>query len=65
MSSGSASDIVLAWFPLFNFIPLVSTHAWAVLETGLSNQIKQDCHMGIEGQREKRDLSSIAAGEDT
>lgn len=50
-----ASAILLARFPSPNILPLVSTHAWAVLETGLSNQIKQDGHMGIEGQKEERD----------
>ena len=33
-----------------------------MLETGLSNQIKPDCHMGIEGQKEQRDPSSVAPG---
>lgn len=35
-----------------------------MLETGLSQQIKPDFHVGIEGQTEKRDLRSVAAGED-
>lgn len=44
-------------------LPLVSTHALVALETGLSNQIKPDCHMGMEGMKEERDPSSVAAGE--
>lgn len=35
-----------------------------MLENGLSNQIKPDSHMGIEGQKEEREPSSAAAGEE-